>query len=232
MKKIIFAFTLLTLLVVLVACGGTSNSSSTTSSSGDSGSAALGSASLSLEEELLIGTLKLEDTDLAVSSDQAAQLLPLWQALQALSTSDTTAPEETQAVVNQIKATMTSQQIDAITAMELTQQDVMSVMTEMGLAFNRSGASGTPDASSAQGFPGGGFPDAGSVPSGGFLESGTDPDAGGAGGRRFVTGGGQQLSQEQIATLQAGGGQTGGRLSNGIPQPLLKALIDLLDKKT
>jgi len=162
MNKVIFIFTALTLLLALVACGGTSSSGSTTSdSTGDTGSAADNSTALSEEMELLIGTFKLEDTDLAVNSEQAAQLLPLWQVLQSLETSDTAASEEIAAVVNQIEATMTSQQMDAITAMKLTQQDVMSVMSEARVSANDSSASSS-TGSSQSGFPAGGF-DAGAA---------------------------------------------------------------------
>jgi len=220
-KKVLFTLTVSILLLALVACGGTSSSGSTTSdSTGETGGTADNSTALSEEMELLIGTFKLEETDLAVSSDQASQLLPLWQTLQSLATSDTAAAEEIAAVVNQIKGTMTSQQIDAITAMNLTQQDVMSVMNETGLSANDSSASSTSSASS------------GSSQSG-FPAGGGDPGAAGgppAGGDPAGMGGGQQLEPGQIATLQASGTQSGGA-SSQIPTSLLNALIELLQKK-
>jgi len=98
MKKYIVAFTLFTFVLALAAC---SNSASTAT--------ATNAASLSQEGQLLIGTLKLENTDLAVSADQASQLLPLWETLQSLASSGTSATEEVQAVVDQIKSTMTTQ---------------------------------------------------------------------------------------------------------------------------
>ena len=220
-KKVLFTLTVSILLLALVACGGTSSSGSTTSdSTGETGGTADNSTALSEGMELLIGTFKLEETDLAVSSDQASQLLPLWQTLQSLATSDTAAAEEIAAVVNQIKGTMTSQQIDAITAMNLTQQDVMSVMNETGLSANDSSASSTSSASS------------GSSQSG-FPAGGGDPGAAGgppAGGDPAGMGGGQQLEPGQIATLQASGTQSGGA-SSQIPTSLLNALIELLQKK-
>ncbi len=224
MKKVLFILTVSVLLLALVACGGTSK---TSNSNGETGSAAGNSTALSDEMELLIGTFKLEETDLAVSSEQDAQLLPLWQALQSLETSDTAASEEIAAVINQIKVTMTSQQIDAITAMNLTQQDVMSVMDKAGLSFSASGASSTPNASSGSsqsGFPSGGDPGAaGGPPSGGGAPVIVEGGPGGMGG-------GQQLDPGQIATLQAGSTQSGGT-SSQIPTSLLDALIELLQKK-
>ena len=235
MKKAIFTFTVFTLLLALVACGGTSNT--TSNSTGGTGSTADNStASLSLEMQLLLGTIKLEDTDLAVSADQASQLLPLWQALQSLEASDTAASEEIEAVVNQIKANMTSQQMDAITAMKLTQQDVMTVMSDAGLSFNDSGASGSSGSSSGSsqsGFPAGGFdPGAASnPPSGGGAAGGAGgpPSSGSAPAGGVDMGGDPGFGPQQMATQQAGGQSDGS--NNRIPTPLLRALIDLLQKK-
>jgi len=228
MKKTILTFMVLTLLFALVACGGTS--STTSNSTGGTGSTADNSTALSLEMQLLLGTIKLEDTDLAVSADQASQLLPLWQALQSLETSDTAASEEIDAVVNQIEATMTSQQMDAITAMKLTQQDVMTVMSNAGISANDSGASSS-TGSSQSGFPAGGF-DPGAA--GGPPDSGGGPgvvvvQGGGDAGGVVVQGGDPGFDPQQMATAQAGG-QSGGS-NNQIPAPLLRSLIDLLQKK-
>ena len=170
MKRILFFLTLFTLLLVLAACGGSSNSGDTSSSS----------ASLSLQGELLIGTFKLEDTSLAVSSDQASQLIPLYETMQSLAASGTAATEEINAVVTQIQSTMTSQQINAIIAMELTQQDLTTVLTENGLTSDSSSASSTADTSSIQGpmgdtsaggagNPGAGIPGGVGNPAGGFV---------------------------------------------------------------
>ena len=96
MKKTVFALTILAILSVLVAC----NQTTAQTQSGTGGN----TAPLSTATQLLVGTFKLEGTDLAVTADQAKQLLPLWQTLQALSTSNTAATEEINAVVDQIRA--------------------------------------------------------------------------------------------------------------------------------
>lgn len=224
MKKIIFALTVFPLLFALVACSKTSTSTGTTRSS----------APLSTEMELLVGTFKLEGTDLAVSSDQAKQLLPLWQTLQSLATSNTAATEEINAVVDQVKSTMTSQQMAKITAMKLTQQDVMSIMSQAGLSPNNTGASGTPNASSGSnqgGFPGDGVPGGaggsggGSAPAGGGPSGGSAPAGGGGfpGGDpgAAVGPGGQSTTPQAVRT----------GMSDQVPAPMLNALIELLQKK-
>ncbi len=131
---------LFALLFALAACGDT-NSTQTNAGPSDS---------LPTSTELLVGTFRLEDTDLAVTADQAKTLLPLWEMLQSLSSSSTAATEEIDAVVNQIKSTMTSEQMDEITSLNLTQQDVMALMGQNG-GF---GSNGTQGASTPMAFNG------------------------------------------------------------------------------
>ena len=154
MKRNIIILTIFASLSVLVACSQTSTSSGTTGNS----------ASLSTEAQLLVGTFKLDDTDLAVTSDQAKQLLPLWQTLQSLSSSSTAATEEINAVVDQIKGTMTTSQMTKITAMKLTQSDIMSIMNQAGVSPNAASSTTTP-------MPMGGFPSGGGTQGGGGPET-------------------------------------------------------------
>ncbi len=220
MKKAIFALTILAVLSFMVACN---QATATQNKSGTGGN----TAPLSTATQLLVGTFKLENTDLAVSASQARQLLPLWQTLQAISTSNTAATEEINAVVDQIKSGMTAQQMAKITAMKLTQQDVMSVMNQAGVSLNGGNATTTPlAANSFPGFPGNGGGGGGAPGGGGGIPGGGGGAPGGGGG---IPGGG-------------GGFGTGGVPANGTPQaiqanpnqvpaPLLNALIELLQKK-
>jgi hypothetical protein len=221
MKKVVIALTTLAVVAVLVACSKTSSSTGNTR----------GSAPLSTEAELLVGTFKLEDTDLAVTADQAKQLLPLWQTLQGLSTSNTAATEEVNAVVDQIKSTMTSKQMDKIVAMKLTQQDVMSLMGQAGFANGPSTTTtpmalgGLPGSGSSQGFSGG--------PGG----SGAPPSGGPSGGGNFQGGGGPSFQVENGQGITGGPGgasttpQAVRSMGSQVPAPLLNALIELLQKK-
>ena len=72
---------------------------------------------LSLQGQLALGILQLEETDLAIDETAATELLPLWQALQSLMNSDTTAAIEIDAVVNQIQESLATDQIQAIADM-------------------------------------------------------------------------------------------------------------------
>ncbi|MEN8173216.1 MAG: hypothetical protein ABFS03_10100 [Chloroflexota bacterium] len=99
----------------------------------------------SARNQLALGTLKLEDGSLGISVDQASTLLPLWQALMALESSETTAPEELTAVQNQIIQSMRDEQISAISAMQFTNSDLTDFYTDQGLVIS------TPSADSESG---------------------------------------------------------------------------------
>ena len=176
---------------------------------------------LSVPMQLVMGTFMLEDTELTVDSDQAAQLLPLWKAARSLGSSDTAAAEEVGAVYNQSQETMTPEQIAAIAAMQIGREDMFEVVQELGLSFGGGGGDFTPEMqataqaarASGQGFPGGfgGRPGGGGGPGGG---------AGGAG-----------LSPEGQATAIAERGGTRGA-GSGVNPAYLEAVILLLEGKT
>ena len=176
---------------------------------------------LSVPMQLVMGTFMLEDTELTVDSDQAAQLLPLWKAARSLGSSDTAAAEEVGAVYNQIQETMTPEQIAAIAAMQIGREDMFGVVQKLGLSFGGGGGDFTPEMqataqaarASGQGFPGGfgGRPGGGGGPGGG---------AGGAG-----------LSPEGQATAIAERGGTRGA-GSGVNPAYLEAVILLLEGKT
>jgi hypothetical protein len=214
MKKYLFPLTIITLALalILVACGAktsTSGSSGNSSSNGNSSTRNLNQP-LPLAEQLLVGTFRLEGTSNAVDAKTAATLIPLWQTYSQLTTSNTAAQAEIDAVISQIQETLTPQQVQAITAMKLTQQDLFTTMSDLGLNNFGSAANGTPEPNSTpgtrSGFPGGG---GGS----GFPGGGT----GGTGGTRPTPNPAFQAARTQFA--------------NRIPTPLMNALIDLLQKK-
>ena len=224
------------LVTVLAACGAkasptTASGSGTTDGSGGYTANGTPSArnltqSLPPAESLLIGTLKLQGTGNAVTATQAAALVPLWQAYAQLTSSNTAAQAEIDAVVTQIQTTLTPAQVQAITAMQLTRRDMFTEMSSLGLT--NGGANGTP------GFrftprPGGG---GGGGGGGGFFAGGGDggggfPGGGGGGGGGGVPGaGGTTTRPTPNATQQALRAQ----YANRIPTPLIDALVSYLQK--
>lgn len=188
---------------------------------------------LSVVGQLAIGTVQLEETDLAVDETQAAALLPLWQAYQALGQSDTTAGVELQAVVSQIERTMTTEQMAAIAAMKLTNEGVTTMMQNGDLGFGPGGPGGfTPTDDSGNRAAGGGF--AGGLPGGGFPGGGP---GGGLPGGGFPGGGpgGAELSEEDIATRRAEFAQNGGggfqeRMFSGVVVRLLEDKLGVVSE--
>ncbi len=239
---------LLWVLVILAllasACSGSAVTTTTNSSAGTiaQGQNPAANASLSEATKLAVGMLKLEGTDQAVTADQAATLVTLWQAYQALSNSDTTAPVELEAVIQQIQGAMTPEQVKAIEAMQLTRQSMNEALQALGVTFGPgAGAQGTPPAGQSStgsgasglrangqnsgggpqgGVPGGGFP-AGGGP-GGDPGGGVPPDM--AAGAGTGTGG---AAATPNATAQARMSAQATRVSPMV----LNALITLLQGK-
>jgi len=229
MKKI--TITLLSVLILaLTACsGGTSN----TQQFNQGQSTNTSPNEMPLASKLVVGSFKLDGTDNAITAGQATELIPLWQVYQQLSTSDTAAQEEITALTEQIQETMTTEQMNAIDFMNLTPQDISTTMQEQGVQFggNNGNGQGTNGQNNGQ-FPNGGNfqpPEGGG---GQFFGGLDDGGPGGGGSGRFN--GGQNLSPEQIATLQARRAENGGGGNfrfNSTPTPLIEALVKLLQER-
>jgi hypothetical protein len=242
MKKMTFILVSLILVLVLVACGesiietgvtaegvdlSASDASAITAKEVESSASELKSDyenALRAPMQLAVGTLMLEDTELVVDSDQAAQLLPLWKAARSLGSSDTAAAEEVGAVYNQIQETMTPEQIAAIAAMQLRREDMFEAVQKLGLAFGPGSGGGegfTPEQqatvqaarASGQGFPGGfgGRPSGGGGPGGGAGGPGLSPEA------------------RETAIAERGGPRGAG---SGVNPAFIEAIITLLEGKS
>lgn len=237
-KKISLMIIGLLLILALAACGGSSAAeTAVTNGSGSSSSSPRlvedYKDALPVQSQLAVGTLQLEGTDLAVDEALAAEILPLWRAVQSLNNSDTTAEAEVTAVLNQIQNAMKPEQVSAIAEMKLTEESVTALIEDGTLTFGRGGFGGD----IAQGNSNGGFapPDGGAFaggpgggpPGGGFA--GGAPGGGGFPGGGF--GGGQgDLSEDDLATRQAEF-ESGG-LGGFQDRAMTNAVIMLLETKT
>jgi hypothetical protein len=201
-KACIFTLTLV-VAVALSACSaiqsvtGSQPAAAQAAGSGQSGgTGASGSnaqVTISPETRYAIGILKLQGTALAVTKDQATTLIPLWKAELSLSTSNTTAPAEIQALQDQIKGTLTADQVASIEKLDLSGTNMRTIMSSLNLqsGFGNGGTRSTLTPAQQQAFAarggggggarggGGGFPAGGG---GGGFPGGGAPGAGGAGG--------------------------------------------------
>lgn len=228
MKKLRLVILGLLMIFVLVACGSETAQDDITQGVESPGvdaaisetpSPERGTQALQDNVKLMVGTFLLEDTEQAVTSEQAAELMILWKAFRSLSTSDNVAAEEMTALLNQIRNSMTVDQLNTIVGMELSLEDMFSMAEELGIVpedfagFGRGEGDG-------EGFPEGG---PGGFPGGGI------PGEEGRGGQG-PGGFGGDLDPEVIATLRAerGGAQGIGSRFNSF---LLDPLIELLESK-
>lgn len=89
----------------------------------------------SLRNQLALGMLKLDGTPQAITPEQAAILLPLWQATLNLMGDTTTAEAELTAIQNQIVAALTPEQLTAIAALQLANADLDAFYAGYGLVL-------------------------------------------------------------------------------------------------
>jgi len=211
MKNTLFALTLI-LALALSACG--ADTATEASSAGAGGLNTDYENAFSIQMQLSVGTFKLEDTNLAVNAEQAAELIPLWQVLSNLNQSGAAAQEEIDALVTQIQETMNVEQINAIAAMELTRESMGEIMQEFAFSLGN-----------------GETPPEGFVPGQGRGGSGVPGLSGGGPGSQ---GGDTGMTPEQIATARAereANGETGTMMNSRISRVVIDGLIELLQSK-
>ena len=182
MRKLGLWIALVTIVFVLTACGAGSPASSGSGGGGTSNSGFRPSGNrntpLTPEAKLALGTIKLEGTAQAVDAKMAAKLIPLWQLMDQLKTSSSSAPQEVSAVEDQIKSTMAPDQLNTINGMKLTQADIFTAFQA------QAGGSGATTGAGPGGTNGGNR-----AGGGGFVFAGGGPGGGGFGGGGFGGGG-------------------------------------------
>lgn len=199
MKKFLFSVLLL-LTIILTACSSASTGTALNSTSAD----------LSIEAQLAVGTLKLAGTDQDITAEQAKNLMLYWQVYQELGESDTAAQAEVDGLVAQIQETMTADQMQAIAAMQITQQDVF---TSMQGATSISRGRNTVSLPSGETMPAGGpSADGGEVPMG----SGIPAD---------MSAGAPASSIEQTNSMSANASLT------KVPSALVDTVIQVLQER-
>ncbi len=194
-KKLVLILSLIAILAVS-ACtaAGTTNGNATQTTTA-------GTDQLPTLSKLVVGTYKLIDSSTPVTQVQARELVVLWKAYKELNTRDSKAQQEVTDLLTQINSSLTTDQIAAIDAMNLSTRDVMSLVQELGVSASTTSTSRTGSSSSSNssagggpgGFPGGGMPPDIAVGGGPGMEGGFAP-----GGSTAAT-----PSASTIATMQA-----------------------------
>ncbi len=191
MKRII-AITIFSILALtLTACGVNSGSVSNSSGASSAPNAGAPNSSGSISAngtsttgltalQLAAGMLKLDGTSNAITAQEAAKLLPLWQSLEQIESSatpsggfgtpgaNTAMRQQMDAQITSIENAMPPEQIQAIMAMNLSRQDIFAAFQQAGIALGGPGggfggfqsnsgtftppAAGTPRPGRGQGF--------------------------------------------------------------------------------
>src|SRR5689334_9427769 len=190
--------------ILLTACSSLSTGTPVGSTSKD----------LPIETQLAVGILKLSGTAQDVTVEQAKELVVYWEVYKEISQSQTAAQAEIDGLVAQIQETMTRDQMQAITDMKITQQDVTASMQVVTVASSRSGNStvSVPSGSAS----GGGMPAAG---------GGAPPDGGAAGVPVDLSGVAPASGASQTQSSQA---RVSSIVITGVPSALVEVVIQSL----
>lgn len=179
---------------------------------------------LSVEEQLMLGTLALQGTEQEVTSDQATDLLLLWKAYRGLVQDDNVTEAEFDGLLRQIEAAMAEEQLEAIAAMRLVAGDRLELMQALGIEPSFSQGERWQGTGEQEGQAGGPFGGEGRA-------AGGPPE--GLGPGQFGAGGAGQLPEgvdpELIATRQAAREVEGLAGPNRSETMLLEPLIQYLE---
>lgn len=100
--------------------------------------------------QLTLGSLKLAETNTPITSEQAAVMLPLWQALLNMTRTGNSAQAEVNALLVQIEALFTADQLAAIREMKLTSADIQTWASANGVTLGS--GSGQPGSGQGSGM--------------------------------------------------------------------------------
>ena len=222
MVKKEFILVSILILSLTVACSGQVASVLGRYSSSTTSNPISDTSQMTLKAKLGIGILSLDGTDLSVSTDQAAILLPLWQAVLSLGADKNVASEEIAALYTQIADTLTMDQIAQIEKLSWSQDDLANLTQEVQFLSNQavSDAKSTSSSTSSQGLTMGGGPGGDMLPpDGGIMMNG-----GGAG-----MGVGQNTTGETQQSLIAS--QISSKSTVELNVLVAPAVIDLLQRQ-
>ncbi len=229
-KKTTFAPVFLGLVLLLAACSNsatvdTATASSSTATSGSPSEAAPQTQAtdltdMSIESKLGVGILKLEGTDLAVTADQANELLLLWKAVKSLNSDDAASDAEIQALYAQIEENLTEDQVQVIRELSLTEEELSALMQQYGQNQMAAEAPSSSSSSSSQMQP----PDGG----GGGPGGGGDMAMGGGGDA--MAGGGMDMGAQASTDQEQ---QAAPTTNNTVDMNLMfaDAIINLLQQR-
>jgi hypothetical protein len=159
-KKTLFLVSALILIFSLTACSAVQLPWASASSSSTQTASLSNFAGQPVKNKLAVGLLQLESTDLALTTSQAKEMLPLWKAVKSLSKDSNTTPGEMAALYAQIQGVLTASQLQAIQKLNLSSSELTALVqkyqgqTLVNTSSSKSTTGQTAQSTQAQGGPG------------------------------------------------------------------------------
>lgn len=122
-------FLSIVLVLALAGCAG-ATPAPTAAPAGPTGN---GTQENALENRLAVGTLELEATSLAVTAEEAKQLLPLWSTIKDMMANPATTQSDLLGEYQRVEQGMTSDQLQAIQKLTLNQTDIQALMQKYNI---------------------------------------------------------------------------------------------------
>jgi hypothetical protein len=146
MKRIFISILTLLLALFLAACGTTAAPASTDATNAEVYVSPNLDVSyenaLSTRLQLTLGSLKLAETSTPLTVEQAKVMLPLWEGLLNMTRTGNNAQAEVNALLGQIEAAFTPEQLAAIRDMKLTSADIQAWAAANGVSTGTGGGGG------------------------------------------------------------------------------------------
>jgi hypothetical protein len=189
MKKIFLTIiTILIFFTLSTACAAKNNSPADSANGEVSTTSQNGDVNLSERTKLILGSIGLEETDLKITAEQANALLPQWKVLRNLLSSDSASQVEIDALQEQIKESLSSEQSTWIDNLRYTPEEYQAAIQDFmpdGMNFGGNGDLSEEEIqariATMQAANGGNLPE--------DFPGGAGGGAGGAGGQTFQGGG-------------------------------------------
>jgi hypothetical protein len=148
MKRLFIPTLVVIFSLLLASCGGTSATVSTDDIYVSPNLDVSYEDALNARLQLTLGSLKLAETNTPITPEQAKVMLPLWEGLLNMTRTGNNAQAEVNALLAQIEAAFTPDQLTAIRAMKLTFAEIQEwasangVSTGSGTGAGQGGGSG------------------------------------------------------------------------------------------
>lgn len=131
MKKLFLTiFTTVILITFSTACGAKTGSNTNSANGEVLVTTQNGDVNLSERTKLILGSIALEKTELKITTEQASALLPQWKVLKNLLSSDSASQVEINALQEQIKESLTSEQSTWIDNLRYTPEEYQAAIKD------------------------------------------------------------------------------------------------------